>query len=85
MKILVRICSGTACYILGGAKLLTLQDYLTEEELKEVVIEGSPCMGFCKEYNSNTPYATINDEIISGANIEVLVDKIKDIIKNYES
>lgn len=42
-------------------------------------------MGFCKEYNSNTPYATINDEIISGANIEVLVDKIKDIIKNYES
>lgn len=48
MKILVRICSGTACYILGGAKLLTLQDYLTEEELKEVVIEGSPVWDFAK-------------------------------------
>ena len=77
MKVSVKICSGTACYIVGGAKLLAIDEYLSKKELEKVVIEGSSCMGFCTEYDSKIPYAMVNGEVIPKANVKLLVQKIK--------
>jgi NADH:ubiquinone oxidoreductase subunit E len=85
MKVSVKICSGTACYIMGGAKLLEIGEYLTENELKKVKIEGSSCLKVCDGYNPDTPFAMINDEIIPKANIELLVKKIKIAISELEN
>ena len=84
MSITVKICSGTACYIMGGANLLTVADELTQDELEKVKIEASPCMGVCSECADENPYVKVNDELISKANMELLVDKIREAIKLEE-
>ncbi len=84
-KIQVKICTGTNCYVMGGADLLTLEDNLSEELLSQVEIEGSNCLGYCKDGSSGkAPFVMVNDKLITGANITALIDKIKNIVDNRE-
>lgn len=84
MSVSVKICSGTACYIMGGANLLTVADELSAGELEKVEIEASTCMGVCTECADESPYAKVNDDLIPKANMEVLVNKIREAIKLEE-
>lgn len=77
----VKICVGTACYIMGAADLLGIKEFLSEEELSSIKIEGSTCLNLCKGYNPETPFAMVNDEVISNATQEILVEKIREILK----
>ena len=80
MKITVKICAGTACYIMGGANLLNIKDALSKEELSKVNIEGSSCLGLCKGDNPKTPYAKVGNIIIEKANLEILTKTIREAI-----
>lgn len=80
MTVSVKICSGTACYVMGGAELLSIGDQLTDEEKQQVKIEASTCMGVCDDYGPQTPYATVNDELITHATPEILLNKIRKYI-----
>lgn len=80
MTISVKICTGTCCYVMGGASLLSIEDELTEQEKEQVEVIGSSCLGLCKKYNSNVPFAKINDEIIENASLEKLAQIIKETI-----
>ena len=84
MSISVEICSGTACYIMGGASLLTVADELSADELERVTISASPCMGVCSECAEDSPFARVNGKLISKANMEILVDTIRESIKLEE-
>jgi len=77
----VKICVGTACYIMGGAELMSIQEHLSDEEKKQVSIEGSTCLGLCKEYNPSTPYAMIDDEVLPSATVDTLLDAIQKKLK----
>ncbi len=81
MKITVQICSGTACYVMGGAELLSISEHLTPDELEQVDIKGIMCLGLCENYNPNTPYVKIDDEIIKNVTIETLTERIRLAIK----
>jgi len=84
-KIKIKICTGTNCYVMGGADLLTLEDNLPEELLSQVEIEGSNCLGFCKDSTSGkSPFVMVDDKLITGANITSLITKIKNIVKDRE-
>jgi NADH:ubiquinone oxidoreductase subunit E len=79
----VTICTGTACFVMGGSELLLLEDQLPDD-LKEVTtIEGSPCIGTCKhsEYgktqSDHAPFVQINGEVIEQANIQKIIDYIR--------
>ncbi len=84
MSVSVEICSGTACYIMGGAHLLTVEDELSADELEKVTIAASPCMGVCSECAEDSPFARVNGKLISKANMELLVDTIREAIKLEE-
>jgi len=82
--ITVKICVGTACYIMGGANLLGIKDELTTEELEQINIEGSNCLGLCKGYNPATPYVMINDEVIEEASQEIILMKLRSMLSSKE-
>ena len=82
MKISVKICSGTACYVMGGSELLSISEHLTTEELELVDIKGHACFGLCNEYNPETPFAKVNEVIVPNANIESLTKVIRQAIRD---
>ena len=38
-KVLVEICVGTACYVMGASELMLIEDYLTPEQKERVEIK----------------------------------------------
>lgn len=64
------VCSGTACYVMGGSELLLLDDHIPARWKDKVSIEGASCLGFCKDKKyGKAPYATIDGEVLASATI----------------
>ena len=74
-KTKITICTGTACYVLGGANLLELEDFLPDDIKSKVEITGSACLGMCKtaSCNSKPPYVKIGDEVIHSATVQKII------------
>ncbi len=82
-KLKIVICAGTTCYVMGGASLLALKDHLPEELKDKVIIEGSTCLGYCKEpTNQKPPFVIIGESLISEATLPIIIEKINSFFKN---
>lgn len=80
-KIRVVVCSGTACYVMGASEILLLEEHLTPEQKERVEIEGTNCLGFCKDaQNGKAPYVTINGILLSSATIPGVIEKIQELL-----
>jgi hypothetical protein len=63
---------------MGGANLLTLEDYIPEQLHEIVSIEGSPCLEYCKSKEKGAPpFAIVNGVIIDSATVGLVLDEIK--------
>lgn len=77
-KLMVKICTGTLCYVMGGAELQLLDESLPAELLARVEIQGSPCLGFCNSSESSqAPYVMVGSTKIAQANVSKVIDEIK--------
>jgi NADH:ubiquinone oxidoreductase subunit E len=75
MKHKITICTGTACYILGGADSILLDEYLPPKMKGSVEITGSPCLGFCRnDSGMKPPFALVDGSIMSEANVQKIID-----------
>jgi NADH:ubiquinone oxidoreductase subunit E len=73
----VVVCSGTACYVMGGSELLLLDDHIPAKWKGRVELEGSPCLGYCKDKTSGkAPFAMVDGELIPQATIPEILRKI---------
>lgn len=80
-KLKIVICSGTACYVMGASEILLLEDHLNEEQRSYVEIEGTNCLGFCKDVkNGKAPYVTINGVLLSSATLPDVIQRIQEWI-----
>lgn len=80
----VRICTGTACFVLGGAELLLLEDELisrwdafgiTAEQIREHIrISGIPCAGSCREQLLRPPFVQIDGTLFGSASLDMIID-----------
>ncbi len=79
-KVNVTICVGTACYVIGGSELMNLAEVLPPELAEAVEFNYSECMGTCtcSEGNKNPPYVTVNEQLISNATVERVLEAIND-------
>ncbi|BDX36809.1 MAG TPA: (2Fe-2S) ferredoxin domain-containing protein [Tenuifilaceae bacterium] len=76
-KIDIVICSGTLCYLMGGAELQMLNEHLPIELKDKVNIKGSPCLNLCDSpENGRPPFATINGKRLSQVTIQSLIAEI---------
>lgn len=77
-KVVVEICVGTACYVMGASELLMVEEYLTPEQMEQLEIKGSTCLDVCQENKGQTaPFVRIDGTIYSGVNVMVLADLIR--------
>ena len=83
-KITVKLCLGTTCFVMGGAKLQELADTLPAKYGDKVEVIGKPCLEFCSSGFSKAPYAKVNDQVIGEATAEKIISAIEDIINQKE-
>ena len=77
-KISVKVCLGTTCFVMGSANLQELIDNSEIARGDKVDVSGVPCLGLCSadwEF-SKAPYVKVDDEIISEATVEKVIDAI---------
>lgn len=82
-KIVVKVCLGTTCFVMGGSNLQELNDIIPLKYGDKVSVEGSPCLGLCSikmEY-AKAPYVKVNDNVIEDATVEKVLAAIDKLIK----
>ena len=78
-KITVKVCTGTTCFVMGGANLQELHDIIPKKYGDKVELAASNCLGLCSinwEY-SKAPYVKVNDEVVSEATAEKVLEEIE--------
>jgi len=81
-KIKVDICLGTTCFVMGGSNLQELIDTIPRKYGDKVEVNGSTCLEMCSQNTeySKAPYVRVNDEIISEATVEKVLEKINEFL-----
>ena len=79
----VEICCGTACYLLGAAKMMNIEDALPGECRGRVEVEARPCLGLCERENlGGAPYVRFNgSEVMAQATPEKVVARILELVE----
>lgn len=80
-KIRVSICSGTACFVMGASDLLLLEESLPQTLRPFVEIDGSTCLGFCRERaRGKAPFVLVDGEVMTEATLPRLIAKIRELV-----
>ena len=79
----VEICCGTACYLLGAAKMMDIESQLPEGCRDRVEIEARTCLELCERENlDGAPYVRFNDsEIMAQATPEKVLARIQELVE----
>ncbi len=78
----VKICIGTACYVMGGANFLLIKEKLSDKERKKVKLEFVPCLGYCKSGKGKPPFVLINGKIYEKiVDVDALIEIIRENIE----
>lgn len=74
----VTVCTGTACYVLGGAEILAIEDRLPEALRGRIVLEGAACLGLCKDRSKGKPpFVRIDGEILAEASLDRVLSRVE--------
>ncbi len=80
-KVRVSICSGTACFVMGASDLLLLEESLPQALRPLVEIDGSTCLGFCRDRaKGKAPFVLIDGVVMSEATLPRLIARIREIV-----
>ncbi len=85
-KIKGEICCGTACYLLGAANLMSIEDELPAAVRGKVEVEAKTCLELCEKENlGGAPYVRFNDtEIMAQATPEKVLERIAELAGGVE-
>ena len=80
----VTICTGTACFVMGGSELLLLEEQLPDDLKAITEVDGSPCIGTCKHsefgktQSDHAPFVQIDGEVIEQANTQKIIEYLRE-------
>ena len=83
-KVEVKVCLGTTCFVMGGSNLQELNDIIPEKYGDKVEVSAANCLGLCSinwEY-SKAPYVKVNEEVVSEATVEKVLEEINKQLGN---
>lgn len=69
----LEICTGTACYILGAAELLDIEEMVDHKIKEKLNVKGATCCGSCKSKSSCPPYIRLDGELMGAMTLEKLI------------
>lgn len=79
-KIRITICTGTACFVMGGSDLLLLEEQLPESLKEHVHITASTCIDVCQEDDQGKPpFVEIDGVVMSEASIPKIVKYLNEL------
>ncbi len=82
-KIVVKICMGTTCFVMGASDLQELTDIIPEKYGDKVEVVASTCLDFCSSNTeSQAPYVIVDYDVISKATVEKVLEAIDRKLKN---
>lgn len=75
----VKICLGTTCFVMGSGYLQNMADSLPKTYGEKVNASCVRCLGICNQADnfSKAPYVSIDDEVISEATQEKVIEAIE--------
>lgn len=77
-KLTVKICTGTLCYVTGGAELQSIDEHIPEHMLDKIDIIGMTCADHEDGDNGpQSPVVKVGDKFIGDATVESVVAAIK--------
>jgi len=80
-KVKVSICTGTACFVMGGSEILLIEDQLPDDLKGKVEVEGVTCLEKCKDSScGKAPFVIVNGEVVSQATITSVIEKIRTVL-----
>ena len=79
----VEICCGTACYLLGAAKMMNIEEQLPDNCRGRVEIEAKTCLELCeRDHLGGAPYVRFNgSEIMSQATPEKVISRVCELLE----
>lgn len=78
-KIDVKICLGTACYVLGAANYQDLEELIPQEWFDYFDISGAGCLDLCKRPDAGrAPYVLIDNRLYSEMTASKLIQLLKE-------
>ncbi len=79
----VEVCCGTACYLLGAAKMMNLEEQLPPDCRGRVEVEAKTCLDLCERENlGGAPYVRFNGaEVMGQATPEKVVARIRELLE----
>lgn len=82
-RIKIEICCGTACYLLGAANMMNIEEQIPADWRDKVEVEAKTCLELCERENlGGAPYVRINgSEIMAQATPEKLLTRIGELIE----
>ena len=85
-KIEVKICAGTACFVMGAPQIQALEFSAPADIADRIETVEVRCMNHCNKgsgYNKG-PFVEVNGELIEEATMEKVVAKIRELIAKEE-
>ncbi len=80
-QIRITVCCGTTCHLMGSSELLIFKKEIEERFNNQVVIYGSPCLGYCKDYSaSSAPFVMIGDDLLCQASVDKVIAHLNNIL-----
>jgi len=81
-KIIIEICTGTTCYMLGAGRLHNPESWLPETYREHVEIRFFSCENECHSENiADAPFVRIGEESVTGATRETIRERIARILE----
>jgi len=70
-KLLVKVCVGTTCYVLGGSELTDLARAIPAGWKDRVAVEGTVCLDLCRTAQKlKPPFVLVGDQVVDQASVE---------------
>ncbi|MDZ7795503.1 MAG: NAD(P)H-dependent oxidoreductase subunit E [Spirochaetia bacterium] len=80
MMVKVEICAGSHCSLVGALDILETLEELQEDYPEQIEIKKTECMDKCFDMK-NAPVVKVDDELITGAQTQVVISKVMERIK----
>ena len=77
-KVLVELCFGTTCFVMGASKLQELESFIPPQYKNKVEVKAHTCLDLCKNATyMKAPFVKLDGEIISEATVEKILKAIE--------
>lgn len=77
-KLVVKICTGTLCYVMGGSELQLLSEYIPTNLADKIEIRGATCLDYCNQPDSGkAPFVLVGDRLVTQATLSKVVETIR--------